>query len=65
MKITNRLADAFIEHINELSREEQADSLRAAMGSFKFNKAKFRVLDALRKRKDDISDMKESYRAMP
>ena len=63
--MTNRLADALVNHIEGLSRESQVDSLRSVLSLFKVNNAKFRVLKALKKCKADISDMAESYRAMP
>jgi hypothetical protein len=65
MIMTNGFADALIEHIEGLSREEQIDSLRTAIRPFVVNAAKFRVKKALNKRKAYISDMKDSYREMP
>jgi hypothetical protein len=65
MKMTNAFANALIVHIEELSREEQVDSLRNAIRPFKVNVAKLQVRKALSERKADISDMRESHREMP
>ena len=65
MKMTSKLVEAFIDHIGELSRKSQADSLRSVLRSFEPSKEREKVQKVLRKREEDISDMTESYRAMP
>lgn len=65
MNMTRKIADAIIEHIEELSREDQTDSLRKVILSFKKSNEKTEVLKKLRERKKDISDMAYGRREMP